>query len=372
MDVVGAARKAADLKKHETTIIEDLFDYTDFPDLKKQYPNHIKKDTTFNPRSRHHINAWLLRTGAQEMKSVAEAAVERTLPNELFQKIMAGRRCRKFWTDLENLRKYVGTDGKIHVQWTEAITGRWYTGKPPIQTMSKVCREFLVPDSENFFFVLDWAQQELRFLAHLSQEADLIKTFEEGNDPHALAFERVTGLECSGPQERDIGKMLNYALIYGLEPQGLGARLKIPNDQAKFLIDQYFEAFPAIQHWREAQKEKVRSDGYVETFSGRRIGITWDGDEDRAARKAVNYLVQGSAADQLVDLLQRLALENLLGPVRATIHDALLLEPTSQAQVEQTRYFMEKPFCGVQIPVESKGPAHNWLEAMAEVEKEAE
>lgn len=381
VDREGLEAEVAQLKKDEQNALMHLNQLADYHTLiRSQHRAFGSKDTHFNPRSKKHINAYLAEMGHDPLESVAEAVLEPALPPEMFDAIMLARRTRKYWGDLVTLQNAIWEmTGKIHVQWTNATTGRWYTGKPPIQTMSKICRKFLVPDEGNSFWVIDWRQQELRILAHLSGDENLLEIFESGEDPHLGAYQRVTGnppnYEDSSilRNQRDLGKMLNYALIYGLDAPGLGARLRIPNHQAGALISQYYEAFPALAAWRRKQFEAVASSGFVETLMGRIIPVQ-QGTGSLLERQAVNYKVQGSAADQLLKFLRELSEHpdsSMFDSIRATIHDAVLVETTS---VNESRTvgticnLMSQDFMGIKAVVDVKGPSPNWLEAMSSVD----
>lgn len=398
VDFEGLVKEVSKLQTEETQALEELSELTEFGSLKRSQPKFFtKKDTFFNPRSKKHINAWLVEQGEEETHSVAEKNIETRLPADLFELIMKARRLRKFSGDLNTLRKHISGDGKIHVGWTEATTGRWYAGKPNIQTMAKICRQFMVPNSpDSGFYVIDWRQQELRILAHVSQDPALLAAFENGKDPHVAAYERVVGRSYAtddpelAKEQREIGKMLNYALIYGLDAQGLGSRLRIDNQQAQQLIEAYFQAYPRLAEWRQEQRQKVEETGYVETLGGRKIPVERDSKrrdaDENFTRKAVNYYVQGSAADQLEQLLEAIndlrfhgephpnPGEAVIDSIRATIHDALLTEqkntPEGKHVVALIQDEMEKELIGLRMPVDVKGPAGTWREAMDWVEDE--
>lgn len=386
VDVEGLARQKSKLQNDELETLDALDEFVDFPALRRQYPDAFafkKRETPrFNPRSRKHLGAWFMSRGEDLPHAFSMEVLEPRLPPEMFDLVVKARRLRKNWGDLQTLRDHVQIDGKIHVEWSEAATGRWYTGSPAIQTMSKICRQFLVPDEGNGFWIIDWQQQELRILAHLSQEPVMLGWFEDDHDPHEGAFELVTGNDLSDgswsadqyKEARDLGKMLNYALIYGLDAQGLGNRLRIGNDKAQLLINAYFKRLPALASWRQYQKQIVREAGYVETMGGRKIPVELETDrrdaEERLARKAVNYKIQGSAAEQLINALRNVHSMGLLSHVRATIHDALLIEtsPGSESVASSIAGAMRIPFMGVENPVDVKGPAATWMEGMDLVE----
>lgn len=384
VDVEGLARQKSRLQTEELETLDALDEFVDFPALRRQYPDAFKfgkRDTPrFNPRSRKHLGAWFESRGEDLPHAFSMEVLEPRLPPEMFDLVVRARRLRKYWGDLQTLRDHVQIDGKIHVEWSEAATGRWYTGAPAIQTMSKICRQFLIPDAGNGFWIIDWQQQELRILAHLSQEPVMLGWFSSGHDPHVGAYETVTGADWSvldsdqQKEARDLGKMLNYALIYGLDAQGLGGRLRIGNDKAQLLINAYFKRLPVLAKWREEQRKIVAEAGYVETMGGRQIPVEPEPDrrdsDARLARKAVNYKIQGSAAEQLINALRNVHSLGLLSHVRATIHDALLIEtsPGADSVASSIAEAMRTPFMGVVNPVDVKGPAATWMEGMDLVE----
>jgi DNA polymerase-1 len=395
VDVEGVARRISAIKAQELTALEHLDEVTDFRRLLKKKPEpFITKKTKkvtefaphFNPRSKKHLTVWFEDQGLDVPHSFALDVLEQRMPYEVFQAVESAKRYRKFWGDLQTLRNHVSMDGRMHVEWTVAKTGRYYTGAPSIQTMAKVCREYLVPEEGNCFYVLDWNQQELRFLAHISQEPRLLEVFEKGADPHIAAYMLVTGQEPSVDpemykQQRDLGKMLNYALIYGMDADGLGGRLRIPNDVAQTLINKYLAAYPKLAEWRSYMYEMAERTSFVETMDGHRIELEVDPTDRGAATKlrrmVVNYTVQGTAARQLQAALRRVhgtGNPRIFASVRMLIHDAFLLEVpkgdvgATLARIVQLQ--MQVPFCGVTIPTEMHGPAYSWAEAMSPIEDE--
>lgn len=383
VDLPGAEQRIQELIALEQQQYKALDEAVDFMGLRERFPSHfdLKKQVHFNPRSKKHINALLKDRGQEEATSVREEQLYTLVPEEAAQ-IMELRRTRNFIGALDNIVKWAhdSADGRIHVTWSEAKTGRYYTGEPPVQTMAKIAREYLIPSPGNVFYILDWRQQELRILAHLSGEKHFLDVFESNGDPHVMAYKLVTGLDMSEDpdvraQQRDLGKMLNYALIYGLDAEGLGGRLKIPNAKAQQLMDLFFERLPALAVWVEGQKVRVAHTGVVETVLGDKIWVT---DEDsrrtnKLDRIAVNYKIQGSAAGQLKKALIRLdhfgASKNVIDRVRMTIHDALLVEvPEDPAKaapwIQFFKKVMEMPFAGFPTPVDVKGPARTWREGM--------
>lgn len=380
VDRQGAMEHGIVLETEEQQLFRKLDVATNYHELRSRRPGAFSKtDVHFNPRSKKHINALLVDRGEEETHSVAEQNLEIRLP-DLASLIMETRRVRIYMGALSNLLKW-SRDGYVHVSWSEAATGRWYTGEPPIQTMAKIARGYMVPERGKAFYILDWRQQELRILAHLSQEPAFLEVFDTHGDPHKMAYERVTGKQVSSDpdvlaKQRDIGKMLNYALIYGLDAQGLGGRLKIPNERAQKLIDAYFGRLPTLVDWRAKQAARVRSTGYAETIIGRRIPVRLDMNrrdaEARFERAAVNYCTQGSAADQMRETLKRIWEHgnrnngsNMVDMIRCQIHDAFLIEcEPGSGYINWFQKAMEIPVGGISSPVDIKGPAPSWKECM--------
>jgi hypothetical protein len=299
-------------------------------------------DDDFNPRSRKHIDELADQFQVERPRSLKDIDLATTFPDDVTKRITELKSQNKLLQDLNVIRRSIGDDGRIHPKWTEAATGRWYTGDPPIQTLAAGVREFLVPEPGHGFMTLDWDQHELRFLAKMTGDPDLQAIFDQGLDPHVAVFERITGTTISTDpkrrkEQRDVGKMLNYALVYGLGPEGLASRLNVSTEEATQLIDAHFTRFPVMANWIEKTIQDGFRNGFVTTIAGRKIPIDTSTGFDRkgkAARQAVNYTLQGSSADHLVDVVKRLDEMDALGPtVQATIHRHVRLQG-SLAQLE--------------------------------------
>lgn len=369
------------IKDRTTRISQSQLDLNDALDWPAIADANGIDSVNFKPNSKKHVTALLAHRGAEPSRSINKAALAAILPEHITAQINVHKSLVKELQDLKQIKSRT-EDDRIHPKWTEAATGRWYTGDPPIQTLAGAVREFIVPEEGNEFATIDWHQHELRFLAELTQDPNLKKIFADNVDPHLAVYERVAGKLSEDPTERknqrDVGKMLNYALVYGLGPESLAKRLGIQDSQARQLIDNHFAQFPVMADWIRKTTEEGRRNGYVTTIAGRRIPIDAPTDptgQDRSSRQAVNYTLQGSSADHLAEVLRRAAEDPDFTTIKATMHDALLLDtPVSRRDALALKYraLMEEPFHGVEATTETKGPAPNWKAAMEAAEFEAQ
>src|SRR6476660_5242368 len=210
------------------------------------------------------------------------------------------------------LPSLIGTDGRLHTTFnqTVAATGRLSTTSPnlqsiPIRTeLGREIRSAFVAEQGARLISADYSQIELRILAHVSGEPKLREAFEAGEDIHAATAAEVLGKERATltKDERNVAKMVNFGIIYGISSFGLSENLEIPRDEAQAYIDAYLARFPHVQDFIQRTIEQATRDGYVTTLLGRR----WPVQEIRASnrqtrslgeRLAVNSVMQGTAAD---------------------------------------------------------------------------
>jgi DNA polymerase-1 len=237
------------------------------------------------------------------------------------------------------------TDGRLHTTFnqTVAATGRLSTSSPNLQAIpirTELGREirsaFVAPEGCRLVSA-DYSQVELRILAHVSGEPALREAFERGDDIHATTAAEVLGKDPAmlTKDERNIAKMVNFGIIYGISAFGLSENLEIPREEAQAYIDTYLARFPRVQAFIERTVAQAAADGYVTTLLGRRRPIP----ELRAAnrqtralgeRLAVNTVMQGTAADvikiAMVRIHARLRSEGRSARLVLQVHDELLLE----------------------------------------------
>ena len=260
---------------------------------------------------------------------------------------------------IKTVFKKLGPDERIHPEFNPfgCPTGRIYSY---IQNLPREVRSALIPDEEsNVFIELDWSQQELRILAALSGEPVFLDCFNKGEDLHKRVISEMFHKPISEvtPEERRLGKTINYGLIYGQEAYGLAWNLNIPIDKAQGLIDQYFSALTFIKGFKEESEERFWKEGFAETALGRKTQLNLgSGNTDREIRRGFNHQIQGTAADLLRFTLVRLneSLKGKMARLKFIAHDAIYLESPKEISLEMAEYaksIMEIDFKGVKLPV---------------------
>ena len=202
--------------------------------------------------------------------------------------------------------------GHIHTSFNQTVTatGRLSSSDPNLQNIpvrgedGKEIRRAFVPEPGCLFFSADYSQIELRVMAHLSGDENMIEAFREGHDIHAATAAKIykVGMDEVTRDQRTKAKRANFGIIYGITVFGLAERLDISRDEAKQLIDGYFSSFPKVKDYMEKAKDDARSKGYVETLFGRRRYLPDINSRNAtvrgfAERNAINAPIQGTAAD---------------------------------------------------------------------------
>ena len=232
--------------------------------------------------------------------------------------------------------------GKIHTSYnqTVATTGRLSSTNPNLQNIpirddrGKELRRVFIPDDGDLFLSSDYSQIELRIMAHLSRDTNMLDAFNKGQDIHAATASKIykTSIDEVDSDMRRKAKTANFGIIYGITPFGLSERLTIPRSEAKELIDEYFFTFAGVKKYMDESIEKGRSNGYVETIFGRKRflpDITSKNATVRgfAERNAINAPIQGSAADiikvAMVSIFYRLNKDNKKSKMILQVHDEL-------------------------------------------------
>ncbi|HYX93415.1 MAG TPA: DNA polymerase I, partial [Myxococcaceae bacterium] len=248
-------------------------------------------------------------------------------------------------TYLDPLPALIGRDGRLHTTFHQAATatGRLSSSDPNLQNIpirgeqgSELRRAF-VADQANKLISADYSQVELRLLAHVSGDPGLVRAFEADEDVHTRTAAEVFGVppeEVTSLQRR-AAKMVNYGIAYGLSPHGLSTRLDIPGEEARAIIDRYFERYAGIRQYLERTVEQARRSGFVETLFGRRRYIPDIHSRNRQAsqaaeRAAINMPIQGTAADlikmAMIRLERAISERRLRARLLLQVHDELLLE----------------------------------------------
>lgn len=293
----------------------------------------------------------------------------------------------KLLQSVEGLSKCVGDDGRIHTTYQQAVaaTGRLSSTDPNLQNIharteeGRQIREVFVP-GEGFDYIMtaDYSQIEMRLMAHLSGDSELIDAFNHGADLHKYVAARVFGVQEDEvtPAQRSRIKAMSYGLVYGLSAYGLSAQLNISVPEAQALMDGYFSRFGKVKHYLDGLVSKARRDGFTSTLMGRRRNLEELHSENRqvresAERMALNAPIQGSAADiikiAMVNTERALCSAGLTSRLLLQIHDELVLEVTAE-EVERVREIVERemgaawPELSVPLTV-GIGLGRHWREA---------
>jgi DNA polymerase-1 len=254
-------------------------------------------------------------------------------------------------------------DGRLHTTFNQAVaaTGRLSTSNPNLQAipvrsdLGRQIRSAFVAAEGSRLVSADYSQVELRILAHVSGEPVLKEAFAAGEDIHRRTAAEVLGKEPASltKDERDVAKMVNFGIIYGISAFGLSENLEIPREQAQEYIDTYLARFPHVQDFIQRTIEQARVDGYVTSLLGRRRLVPEVRAQNRQVRGqgerfAVNFVMQGSNADiikvAMVRIHERLRAEGRAARLVLQIHDELLLE-VPEPEVSQVRELVREEMC---------------------------
>ena len=275
--------------------------------------------------------------------------------------------------------------GKIHTSFNQTVTatGRLSSSNPNLQNIpirnedGKEIRKAFIPEDGCEFFSADYSQIELRIMAHLSGDKNMIEAFREGNDIHAATAAKIykIAIEEVTREQRSKAKTANFGIIYGISVFGLAERMNVPRSEAKELIDGYFETYPHIKEYMDKSIAVARENGYIETIFGRKRFLPDINSHNAvvrgyAERNAINAPIQGSAADiikvAMVKIYQRFMQENIRSKMILQVHDELNFSvyPDEKEKVQQIVIEeMEKAYA-MQVPLRADcGWGNNWLEA---------
>ena len=275
--------------------------------------------------------------------------------------------------------------GHIHTSFNQTITatGRLSSSDPNLQNIpirgedGKEIRKAFIPEPGCLFFSADYSQIELRVMAHLSQDENMVHVFQDGKDLHAATAANIykKPIEEVTRDERTKSKRANFGIIYGITVFGLAERLDIPREEAKMLIDGYFQTFPQVHDYMEQSKEIARKQGYVTTLFGRRRYLPDINSQNAtvrgfAERNAINAPIQGTAADiikvAMIHIYQRFKAEGIRSKMILQVHDELNFSvyPEEKELVERIVLEEMQHAFPLSVPlVADSGFGKNWLEA---------
>ena len=275
--------------------------------------------------------------------------------------------------------------GKIHTSFNQAVTatGRLSSSNPNLQNIpvrdddGKEIRKCFIPDPGCEFFSADYSQIELRIMAHLSGDINMIDAFNHDYDVHAATAAKIykVPMEEVSKDMRRKAKTANFGIIYGISVFGLAERMGVDRSEARQLIDGYFETYPQIKEYMDKSIEKARENGYVETIFHRKRYLPDINSRNAtvrgyAERNAINAPIQGSAADiikvAMAHIYQRFKTYNLKAKMILQVHDELNFSvPTSEKEIVEKIVIeeMESAYL-MQVPLKADcGWGKNWLES---------
>lgn len=318
-----------------------------------------------------------------------DASVMRELSktHEIANMVLSYRELSKIkGTYIDTLPKMREGDGRLHTVFHETVTatGRLSSSNPNLQNIpvrsdfGRQIRECFIPlDAEEVFVSADYSQIELRLLAHLSGDENLIHAFNSGADFHAMTASRVYGvpLEDVTPQMRSHSKAVNFGIVYGQQAFGLSQTLDIPRAEAKEMIERYFEAYPNVRQYLDGIVKSAKDAGYAETLFGRKRRIPELKSSNRnvygvGERTAMNHPMQGTAADiiklAMIEVQKQLEAKGCEAKLLLQVHDELDLS-VPKAELEDVsamiKDIMENVVeLSVPLTVEVSSGA-NWAEA---------
>lgn len=275
--------------------------------------------------------------------------------------------------------------GKIHTSFNQTVTstGRLSSSNPNLQNIpirnedGKEIRKAFIPDDGCKFFSADYSQIELRIMAHLSQDKNMIDAFNEGNDIHAATASKLYKRPIADitRDERSKAKTANFGIIYGISVFGLAERMNVSRQEAKELIEGYFTTYPQIKEYMDKSIEVAREQGYIETIFGRKRFLPDINSRNAvvrgyAERNAINAPIQGSAADiikvAMINIYNCFQSESLKSKMILQVHDELNFSvyPNEEEIVQKIVVEeMEKAY-KMRVPLNAdSGWGNNWLEA---------
>ncbi|NCB07119.1 MAG: DNA polymerase I, partial [Bacteroidia bacterium] len=276
--------------------------------------------------------------------------------------------------------------GKLHTSYNQAITatGRLSSVNPNLQNIPirdesgrEIRKAFIPSDDEHIFLSADYSQIELRVMAALSHDEEMLKAFSEKKDIHSITAAKIYQVpetEVTSDMRRK-AKTANFGIIYGISAFGLSQRLNISRTEAKELIDGYFENFPKIKDFMDAQIKLARNQGYVQTIKGRKRYLNDINSANAvvrgmAERNAINAPIQGSAADiikmAMINIFRQFEMLKLKSKMVLQVHDELNFD-VYRPELEKVKEIVQHEMVnavniGVPLTIEMNA-ANNWLDA---------
>lgn len=370
-----------------------------FTDRMKQYEQEIYKEAgeTFNIGSPKQVGDILFgklqimdkpkKTKTGQYVTSEEVLQSLEAKHPVVRNIVNYRGMKKLLsTYIDALPKLINPrTGHIHTSFNQAqtATGRLSSSDPNLQNIpvrtddGKEIRKCFIPEDGCLFFSADYSQIELRIMAHLSGDENMMEAFREGHDIHRATAAKIwhEDIDKVTDAQRKKAKQANFGIIYGITTYGLAQRMGIPNSEARELIQDYFHTFPKVKAYMEQAKETARAKGYAETLFHRRRYLPDINSRNAtvrgfAERNAINAPIQGTEADiikvAMVRIWKRFKEEGIRSKMILQVHDELNFSvyPEEREQVERIVIEEMQNACQLNVPLTADaGWGSNWLEA---------
>ena len=307
--------------------------------------------------------------------------------HEIVGKILEHRGLKKLLgTYIDALPELINPKtGRIHTSFNQTVTatGRLSSSNPNLQNIpirnedGKEIRKAFIPDDGCEFFSADYSQIELRIMAHLSEDDNMIEAFREEQDIHAATAAKIykINIEDVSREQRNKAKTANFGIIYGISVFGLAERLNVERKEAKELIDGYFENYPKVKAYMDKSIRVARDKGYIETIFNRKRYLPDINSRNAivrgyAERNAINAPIQGSAADiikvAMVRIYKRFMDEGIKSKMILQVHDELNFSVLQEEKekVQQIVISEMQAAYKMKVPLLADcGWGQNWLEA---------
>jgi DNA polymerase I len=328
------------------------------------------------------------KTAKKNYSTDEETLTELIETHPIVSQILEYRNIKKLLTTyIDPLPSLVSqNDNKIHTTYNQALTatGRLSSVRPNLQNIpirterGREIRKAFVPSHENGVIIsADYSQIELRLMAHMSNDSDFITAFREGKDIHTATAAKVFGVaeEDVTREQRNRAKVANFGIIYGISAFGLSQRLKIPRNESKKLIEDYFASYPEVERYMRRMTEEAKVRGFVSTLYGRKRFLPDINSRNPtvrgvAERNAINAPIQGSAADiikvAMVRLHRRVEREGFRSKMVLQVHDELVFDVYRDEADRLSEIIKEEMENVISLKIPLTIECHqgaNWLEA---------
>ena len=307
--------------------------------------------------------------------------------HDIVNEILSYRGLRKLLSTYVNALPKLINDrtGKIHTSFNQTITatGRLSSSNPNLQNIpirdedGRAIRKAFIPDPNCLFFSADYSQIELRIMAHLSKDKNMIEAFNQNQDIHAATAAKIykESIENIDQDQRRKAKTANFGIIYGISVFGLAERMQVDRNEAKMLIDGYFDTYPQVKEYMDESIKIAKERGYVETVFHRKRYLPDINSRNAivrgfSERNAVNAPIQGGAADiikvAMVNIYKRFISNNLKSKMILQVHDELNFNVIKEEKEIVSQIVIEEMESAYKLLVPLKadsGWGENWLEA---------